>query len=187
MKKLVPVALCLAVAGAWWLRRELAPAAALPASETTAAAVPVNVPATRLEVPAPTATEIAATAPSLAEKKLSLKDDALRARLDENIPSRLYAEAARCYKGGGHPDERIDVSYRISVADGAVSFSNLSVTNSTLSDRALERCIKDRILSAKWRDEELPDLDEEDDLFMRVYNFQKFAANDDAPASPTRN
>ena len=187
MKKLVLVGLCLAVAGAWWLRRETAHEVAPAPRAAVTTSAPVIVPATPLAVPAPSAAEIAATAPSLADKKLSLKDDVLRNRLDENIPSRLYAEAARCYKGGGDPNERVDLSYRISVADGTVSFGNVTITDSTLSDRALERCIKDRILAAKWRDDELPDLDEEDDVFMRVYNFQKFAANDDAPTSPARN
>jgi len=181
MKKLVLLALVGAIAGAWWLRSELAHDIAPPpprAAVSPPAQVSAPAAAVPLAVPAPRAAEIAATAPSLADKKLSLKDEALRTRLDENIPSRLYAEAAHCYKGGGDPNERVDLSYRISVADGAVSFSNLRVTDSTLSDRALERCIRDRILAAKWRDDELPDLDEEDDLYMRVYNFQKYASNE---------
>lgn len=174
------IAVGLLVGGAWWLRREQAPE--LKAPSLVAATPPASpaAPALRLPVSSPTPAE--ANAPSLLAKKLELKDDALRSRLDEVIPNRLYAEAAKCYHGGGDRDDRLDLSYRISVADGAVSFSNLTVTDSTLKDHALERCIKDRIVNAKWRDEELPDLDEEDDLFMRVYNLKMYAANDD-PAS----
>ncbi|MDB4967337.1 MAG: hypothetical protein JWN44_3026 [Myxococcales bacterium] len=185
MKKvLVATALFVLVVGTWWLRREHAPELQQRVPTATVTTNPTQQ-VRWAQAGAAQPTAAAPAEPTLLAKKLELKDDALRSRLDEVIPNRLYGEAAKCYHGGGNRDDRIDLSYRISVADGNVTFSNLQVTDSTLTDRGLERCIKDRILSAKWRDEELPDLDEEDDLFMRVYNLQKYAANDE-PATAGR-
>ncbi|HEX9102911.1 MAG TPA: hypothetical protein VF997_11945, partial [Polyangia bacterium] len=69
------------------------------------------------------------------------------------------------------------VTYRLHVADGAVSVSDLRTVESTLADRALEGCIRERIQAAKWRDDALPDLDEDDDLYMRVGGFQSTLAS----------
>ena len=119
-----------------------------------------------------------------APEKLDAKSEALRNRLDEQIPSRLYGEAARCYKGGLGRDQRMDITYRIRVSDGAVTIGDVRVSESTLGDASLERCIRDRVAGAKWRDDELPDLDEDDDLYMRVAGFSAYLANaDDSPSS----
>jgi hypothetical protein len=128
----------------------------------------------------------AATEGKAAPPKLDPRSDAFRNRLDERIPTRLYAEAARCYKGGLQRDQRMDLTYRIRVSQGAVSIGDVRVTESTLGDSSLERCIHDKIVAMRWRDDELPDLEENDDLYMRVAGFSSYLANaddDDAPSS----
>jgi hypothetical protein len=122
----------------------------------------------------------AATAPP---EKLDPKSDAFRNRLDEQIPARLYGDAARCYKGGLRRDQRLDLTYRIHVVDGLVTFGDVRVLESTVGSTALEQCIRDKVASARWREDELPDLDEQDDLYMRVDGWTQYLANaDDSPA-----
>ena len=81
----------------------------------------------------------------------------------------------------------MDLTYRIRVADGAVSISDIHVTESTLGDPSLERCIRDKVDGAHWRDDALPDLEEEGDLYMRVAGFSAYLANAEDPAAAAMN
>jgi hypothetical protein len=181
----------LSVAGfgfALWLARGGDP----PRSAATIAPGAAGAPGTALTAPRarawPAAGAGAATASdgksAAAPDKLDVKSDAFRNRLDEQIPSRLYGEAAHCYKGGLDRDRRMDVTYHIRVVDGAVTIGDVRVTESTLGDTSLERCIRDKVTAARWSDPELPDLEEDDDLDMRVGGFTSYLANaDDTPSS----
>jgi hypothetical protein len=128
----------------------------------TAAAAPA------LVVPAP-----AAVAPAPIPK---LDGARLQRRLDEQIPARLYAEAARCYHGGLPGGERLDLSYKLSVADGDVTIIDAQIESNTLSDPALARCIVERVFAFHERDPQLPDGDSDGDLFIRVGGFKSFFA-----------
>ncbi|MGZ3429103.1 MAG: hypothetical protein ACXVCV_20765 [Polyangia bacterium] len=159
-----------------------------PTTIATAAPAAVAQPFPRFGVAAPAATTATGAEAKAAPTKLDVKSDRFRNRLDEQIPSRLYAEAARCYKGGLQRDQRMDLTYRIRVTDGNVTIGDIRVTESTLGDSSLERCIRDKIVAARWRDDELPDLEEDDDLFMRVAGFSSYLANlDDDPPSSAMN
>ena len=37
--------------------------------------------------------------------------------------------------------------------------------------------MRDRLLAMSWRDEELPDFEEDDDLFMRIGGWRAYLAN----------
>jgi len=105
-----------------------------------------------------------------------LAGEALAHRLDDQIPTQLYAEAAHCYRGGLPADRTLDLSYRLHVKDGDLSISESGVTAGHLGDGALERCIVDRILSYRAHDAELPDLDEDGEVFLRIGGFKPFLA-----------
>jgi hypothetical protein len=143
-------------------------AAASAPAEAGAPDRPRALPATRGGVTAQAATP-----------KLDPRSEAFRSKLDDQIPTHLYAEASRCYKGGGQRDERLDVTYHIRVENGAVTIGNVRVSETTLADTQLERCILDTLSHAAWRDDQLPDLQEDDDLFMRVAGFSAYLANAD--------
>lgn len=167
---------------ALWLWRE---ARATRSPAVIAASTTTSPPsASLLAPPQRTTAAIPATAnaPTLAPEKLDINSAVLRNQLEEQIPRRLYAEAARCYHGGLQKDQRLDLSYRLHVVDGEISLSDLRTLEDTLEDSALERCIRERILATKWRDDALPDLDEDDDLYMRVGGFQSYIAS----AEPTQ-
>jgi hypothetical protein len=183
------IALVVTIAATWYLRRDGAPLpqAARIAATASPALARLRLPVGEAAQPAPRPAPPAAASPF--GNKLGLKDEALRERLDEAIPARLYAEAARCYQGDGSirdRDERLDLTYHIQVQDGEVTFNRLRVVDDTLTDRALERCIRERITAAHWRDEDLPDLDEDDDLFLKVGMFRKYLAKADDAAPPAR-
>lgn len=157
----------LVVGGAWWLRRSSEPPVrprpqpaareAAPAPAPTAAA-----PLVRVASPEPAAPSAA----SLFGNRLDPRSDAYRNRLDEIVPQHLFAEAASCYHGGLGQDQQLDLTYRIHVADGAVSISDLRIDEDSTNDPALVRCVQQKILAAHWRDDQLPDLEEDDDLYL---------------------
>ena len=135
----------------------------------------------------PSAASTAATAPASAVRKLDPKSERYANRMDDQVPQRLYGMASRCYKGGSERDQRLDVTYKIRVDNGAVSISDVRVVESTLTDPQLERCVLGTIGNASWRDDELPDLHEEGDLFMRVEGFSSYLANADGVGGDTMN
>jgi hypothetical protein len=153
-------------------------------SVTPTVAATASAPATSA-LPRPFATTHAATtsggnvATERPVAKLNPKSVAYVRRMDDQIPTHLYSEASRCYKGGGKRDDRLDLTYHIRVTSGAVSIENVRVSDSTLADAQLERCILDTVSHAQWRDDQLPDLQEEGDLDMRVAGFTAYLANAD--------
>ena len=70
----------------------------------------------------------------------------------------------------------MDLEYRLHVAGGEVTVSMARAESSTIGDRALERCIVDRISSARFHDDELPDLDRDDELYVRIGGFKPYLA-----------
>lgn len=159
-----------------------APSSARATPTATATVSPTSAPSRPL-LPRFAAAPTAAPGAEAAPVKLDPRSSRFRNRVDEQIPSRLYGEAARCYRGGLPRDQRMDFSYRLHVADGNVTISDVRVTDSTINNRALEECIKQKLLASRWRDDELPDLDEEDDLYMRVDGWNNYLANADDDSS----
>lgn len=105
-----------------------------------------------------------------------LAGEALAHRLDDEIPTSLYAEAAHCYHGGLPADRTLDLTYRVHVKDGELSITESGITAGNLGSGELERCIVDRILSYRIHDAALPDLDEDGDVFLRIGGFKPFLA-----------
>jgi len=172
------------VCAGWWLRHEEASALARPAA-TPGLAAPIEQPAPQLGRPRLPTTTVAAPTPGAPPEKLALGDEALRKRLDEVIPSRLSGEAARCYKGGLDRNRRVDLTYRLHVEDSRVVVRDVRMGESTLGDRALEECIRQRVASSSWRDEQLPDIDEEDNLYLSVRQFKSFTGIDSESSDGT--
>ncbi len=177
MKVAIPLFVLVLIGAGWWLRHEES-ALARPAA-TPGRTAPLERPTQQLAIPRMTAQPtVAAAAPSAAPEKLALGDEALRKRLDEVIPIRLSGEAARCYKGGLDRNKRIDLTYRLHVEDSRVMVHDVRIGESTLGDRALEDCIRQRVASMTWRDDQLPDIDEEDNLYLSVRQFKSFTGID---------
>jgi len=173
---------------ALWLARGGDPPASA-AADTTAPTVAASTAPGALPA-VPTSATAAAPGAAAPVRKLDPKSERYANRMDDQIPQRLYGMASHCYKGGVGRDQRLDVTYKVRVTEGAVSIGDVRVVESTLSDPQLERCILGTLTSAKWRDDELPNLAEDGDLFMRVEGFSSYLANaadDDATGGDTMN
>lgn len=183
MKAAIPLFMLVLIGAGWWLRHEEKSALARPAV-TPGQVTPIERPL-RLALPLAAAPTTPAATTASAPDKLALGDEALRKRLDEVIPSRLSGEAARCYKGGLDRSRRIDLTYRLHVEDSRVIVRDVRVDESTLGDRALEDCIRQRVAAMTWRDDQLPDIDEEDNLYLSVRQFKSFTGVDSESSDGT--
>jgi hypothetical protein len=131
---------------------------------------------------------VAAPTEELAPKKLAANDDKLRARVDEVIPAHMVAEAAPCYRGGLNKSQHIDFTYRLHVADGDVTISDLKIEDDTIKDRTMARCIETKLAKAKFHDDELPDYDGEGDVFLNSDAFKRYLAEaDNGEGAPIAN
>lgn len=180
-----PALLAISVAGfgfALWLARGGEP----PVSQASAgktvphAATATMTSSAAASLPRPFAPAVAATGASGAPApvaKLNPKSDRFRNRVDEQIPNRLSALAAKCYKGNLQKDQHLDLTYRLRVVGGVVTISDIKKVEDTINDAKLEQCITDTLVQATWRDDELADMDEQDDLMMRAENWANYLRN----------
>jgi hypothetical protein len=113
-------------------------------------------------------------------QKLDPASDAFFYKFDEQIPPMLTAEAAKCYTGGirrVHRNQKVKLGYTINIKDGVVSISDVKVVESTVNDKALETCFANEVAKVTWRDDELPDWQQDDHLLIRPERgMKKFTA-----------
>lgn len=111
------------------------------------------------------------------EPASGLSDEEFNDRLDRQYPARYYASiAARCNTEGFDPDAGAHVKFRLQVLRGEVLATNVRIADSSLDDANFEQCLVAAIEQARWRDDDMPDLDEEHELFYRVRAQKKYDA-----------
>jgi hypothetical protein len=113
--------------------------------------------------------------------KLDPKSDAFFYKFDEAIPPALTAEAAKCYTGGlrrVHRNAKVKLGYKITIKDGVLGISDVRVVESTVNDKALEECFAREVAKVTWKDDELPDWAQDDELVIRPERgMKKFTAD----------
>jgi hypothetical protein len=151
------------------------PAVAEHAVAPAAAAAPAVVPAAAIGPPA-----VAKAAPqAVPEQELDLperpgkidpKSDEFFTRFDEVVPRELTRNAARCYEGRHgqlHRNQGLKLKYKIRIVNGQVTVRDITVKESTIDDPALETCFLQEVARSTWKDDELPDWEQDDELVIR--------------------
>ncbi len=147
------------------------PVVAEHAAAPAAAAAPAVVPAAEKGQPA-----VAQAAPEdeldLPDRpaKIDPKSDEFFKRFDEVVPRELTRNAARCYEGRHgqlHRNQGLKLKYKIRIASGQVTVRDVKVAESTLNDPALETCFIQEVARSTWKDDELPDWEQDDELVLR--------------------
>lgn len=102
--------------------------------------------------------------------KIDPRSDEFFNRFDEVVPRELTRNAARCYEGRHgqlHRNQGMKLTYKIRIAGGQVTIRDVVVKESTISDPALETCFLQEVGRSTWKDDELPDWEQEDELVLR--------------------
>jgi lipoate-protein ligase A len=106
---------------------------------------------------------------------LAANPDELQGRVDVVVPRKIRGLAADCYDGGLDPDLTIKVNFRLRVLRGKLFTQNVHIEKSELGDHPeLERCIVAAVERAEWRDDDMPDFDEDQELFIRLRTLKKY-------------
>jgi len=137
--------------------------AAAPAPKAPAPApVPVEV------APAPVAPTPAPKAPE-GPQKIDPQSDAFFYKFDEVVPAKLTRAAAACYEGHEHihRNKKLKLGFKTQIVNGQVTVHDVRILESTLGDQALESCFVAKVQEATWRDDELPDWMQDDQLVIR--------------------
>ncbi len=169
--------LVLALLAVLWMQiREPSAAPVVAARKADVAAAPAQVAAQA----APVAPKAAVAAEPDKPKKLDPASDAFFYKFDEQVPPALTAEAAKCYSGGlhrVHRNAKVKLGYTIAIKDGVLAISNVHVIESTVNDKQLEECFAREVAKVTWRDDELPDWKQDDELVIRPERgMKKFTA-----------
>jgi hypothetical protein len=170
------LALLVLVIVLWIQLRSPDPAVAAHAAAPAAAAVPAVVPAAAIGPPAVAQAAPQAAAPEqeldLPERsaKIDPKSDEFFTRFDEVVPRELTRNAARCYEGRHgqlHRNQGLKLKYKIRIVNGQVTVRDITVKESTIEDPALETCFIQEVARSTWKDDELPDWEQDDELVIR--------------------
>ena len=145
-----------------------------------------------------TTSQDAATAP--VPTKLDPLGPAFTNRVDTEIPARFRVQIAKCDYQDLNPNLKIKIKYRIHAVSGEVWATNVKVSESQLNDAELEKCMVEALEQTRWRDEAMPDFEEDTELLVRLLMLRKFKnhgpdpeprrdrnyRNDPAPDGPDR-
>ena len=107
--------------------------------------------------------------------KLDPKSDAFIELVDEIIPRRLYGRVAdRCYQRN-YPDwEKIKLSIKERAVGGQYMITDVSIIESNIQSNEMRDCIVSAVKGASWGADEMPDWEDEDELFIRVSGMKKY-------------
>jgi hypothetical protein len=157
-----------------WLQmqpREPAPAAEKPAAAPPQVAMAETRPAAKPSAPAAEATpEPAAVEPAVPPGKLDPRSDEFFYKFDEVVPKQLTRNAAKCYEGRHgslHRNQKLSLRFKTRIVNGEVSIRDVTIKESTIDDAALVTCFIQEIQRSSWKDGELPDWEQDDELVLR--------------------
>lgn len=180
MKKWLAGALALLVLAVvlWMQIRSPEPVVAEPAAPAATAAAPAAAVPAVVSAAAKGQTAIAHAAPAAEEEldlpestgKIDPRSDQFFNRFDEVVPRELTRNAARCYEGRHgqlHRNQGMKLKYKIRISNGQVTVRDVTVQDSTIGDPALENCFLQEVARSSWKDDELPDWEQEDELVLR--------------------
>lgn len=117
-------------------------------------------------------------APSVV-RKLDPNSQAFISRVDDEIPRKLYAMALSCGTGvGTHRDQKVKLGVELVAKDGEVSVREAKVLEATITDASLVECMRLAVRAARWRDDEMPDWADEDEIVVRLRGINKYTPDD---------
>src|SRR5688572_19064616 len=122
--------------------------------------------------------------------KVDPASDAMIYRLDERVPAMLTAPAAKCYEGGlsrVHRNQSVRLGFKLSVKDSVVSVKDIKIISSSINDQKLVDCFIREVGAVTWRDDQLPDWEQDDELTinpergMKKFTKENLAYEGDGP------
>src|SRR5262249_38283309 len=146
-------------------RAPVAPEA--PTQVAMAAPAPAAAPAAK---PAPSEAPAAAAPEPERPAKLDPRSDEFFNKFDDVVPNRLTRKAAKCYEGRHgqlHRNQKLSLRFKTKIVNGEVSVHDVTIKESTLNDSALETCFIQEVMRSTWKDDELPDWEQDDELVIR--------------------
>jgi len=118
---------------------------------------------------------------------ISVHSEEYHHRLDTGFPDKFRARAAGCYTGGGDGDRKLKLGYKLRSQSGMVSATDIRVIESNIGDAALERCLIQAVQDEQFHAEDMPDFEEEGDLFIRLRALKKYKSVEEQIREKQRN
>ncbi len=98
--------------------------------------------------------------------------------VDDVLPAHLYQEAvSHCYHPGLDRNAQISINYTLRAKNGQLEVTDLKVLDSKM-DPSLAQCIVTAVKTAHWKDDRMPDWEDEDDLHIQVGGMKKYLGDD---------
>ncbi|MBP9206328.1 MAG: hypothetical protein KBG28_20315 [Kofleriaceae bacterium] len=139
---------------------------------------------TTSEGPSPTRVAPVRTAPAqdagmamaeVTDAPVILHGELLHLRVEEEYPRTFLEYVADCYKGGLHRKEKLKVGFNVTIKDHEVRLTDIKPIESTLTDKAVERCFLAELAKIKFRDDTVPDYVYDDELVIRLSLLKRFS------------
>jgi hypothetical protein len=102
--------------------------------------------------------------------KLDVRSDDFFYQFDEAVPKNLTRAAAKCYEGRHgslNMNQKLSLTYKLKIVNGQIQVLDIKVKEDTLNDPALSSCFIQQVANAGWKNDALPDWEQEDTLVLR--------------------
>ncbi len=106
--------------------------------------------------------------------KLETTSDEFSDRIDVGIPDHFRAQMAACERDGIDPNAKITIRFMLHIEDDVISASTVTIENSTLGNSELEQCMLIAVQDTRWIAEDMPNFNEEQDIFVRMRSLDKY-------------
>jgi len=123
--------------------------------------------------------------------KFDPKSDEFFYQFDEAVPRTLTRNAAKCYEGRRgklHHDQKLILAFKTRIVNGEVQVRDVTVKESTLNDAALEACFLQEVQRSSWKNDRLPDWEQDDELVLRpeagMKKYLRESLDDVGPVAP---
>jgi hypothetical protein len=174
--------------------REINTSQATPAPTVAAKADVVTYgPTPVVEVAAPAPTAEAKTAPenmippmeppkpAPATGKYDPQSDEFFYKHDEIVVPMVMRSAVKCWealkpeaRAKFHRNQSIVIKFKQKIVNGTVSMYGAEVERSSIKDPSLEKCFYDQVLATTWKDDKLPDWEQDDEIKISPRVLKKY-------------
>jgi hypothetical protein len=155
--------------------------AAKPALPTEIARAPAPKPEVKPAEPAPAAQPAPAAEPDRSKEKMDPQSDEFFREHDEVVTKKLMNQAVKCWESlpaakreGFHRNLYMKAKYKQKIRNGVVTIEDLEVTESTLGDAALQACFVQQLRGTTWKNDRLPDWDQDDEIKLGPRTLKKY-------------
>jgi hypothetical protein len=119
--------------------------------------------------------------PAPATGKYDPQSDEFFYKHDEIVVPMVMRSAVKCWealkpeaRAKFHRNQSIVIKFKQKIVNGTVTMYGAEVERSSIKDQSLEKCFYDQVLATTWKDDKLPDWEQDDEIKISPRVLKKY-------------